>query len=70
MDLIIQYQCPYCGINKEWVYREDEGLKPKQFLGCPGNNCQITHDLAVKQITSEQDEERAQKILDGYPSHS
>lgn len=67
MDLIIKYQCPMCAVNKIWVYREEEGLLPRGFPGCPGG-CQATHHLSVTEITDDLDEERAQRELDSYPS--
>jgi len=66
MDLIIDYTCQLCGASKQWVYREEEGLLPRGFRGCPGG-CQICHHLSVREITSEEDEAFAQMILDGYP---
>lgn len=67
MDLLIKYTCQLCASTKYWVYREEEGLLPRGFRGCPGG-CQLCHDLSVTEIDDESQEKYAQEILEEYPT--
>ncbi len=62
MPLKVRIRC-HCGAYVRWLYDEDEEeIHPQPLTGCPAKSCREFHELTIRQISGEEEDQLRNKL--------